>query len=245
MAEIRCLPFRYALGGRLESLELIAKSGSKASSHLKDHASSPSIRLLLSRRSWWQRTADEYSTVVTSINLTLDPERDHIEVRYSRQLVTMSGKESRIIAQFFHSLSYHDGLTLWNQLPRDQRPRDGFLIATLYLAWLDCTNQVEPNSRATGRIIPAKLAQVVPSDHRAGKLITAAAHIAPERRFESGQTAFFGSEVTGSYRAQSIMPGFKDDAVIGPCLQLVLYELGSAPAISPGPAAPLPLRLFV
>lgn len=41
------------------------------------------------------------------------------------------------------------------------------------------------------------------------------------------------------------MPGFKEPKAIGPCLPLALYDLGDAPSTSRGPAAPLPLRLFV
>ena len=139
-------------------------------------------------------------------------------------------------------------LTLWNNLPLDDRPRDGFPLEILYKAWRDRPKVVEPNTRTSGRIIPSKLAQVAPGDRQAGKLFAYAAHVAhatPESGAAPVQMGFSGLPQPEANRQQFVLPGFKESTTIGPCLPLALYDLGDAPATSRGPAAPLPLRLFV
>ena len=118
----------------------------------------------------------------------------------------------------------------------------------LYLAWLKRPRLVSPNSRSSKRIIPSKLAHVAPGDRQAGKLFAYAAHVAyvaPESGAVPAQMAFSGFPQPEVARQQFVLPGFKDSDTIGPCLPLALYDLGDAPATSRGPAAPLPLRLFV
>ena len=139
-------------------------------------------------------------------------------------------------------------LEMWNGLPIDERPRNGFPLEILYLAWLNQPKQVNPNTRSSGRIIPGKLAQVAPGDRQAGKLFAFAAHVAhavPDTSANQTQMVFSGFNQAEVTRQQFVLPGFKDSTTIGPCLPLALYDLGDAPATSRGPAAPLPLRLFV
>ena len=89
--------------------------------------------------------------------------------------------------------------------------------------WKNRPLQVQPSRRTTGRIIPAKLAQVDPTeDSRAGRLFSFAAH---------------------SPGGQLVLAGFPI-AVRGPALPLVLYDLGSGPS-KPSQAAPLALRMFI
>ena len=145
-------------------------------------------------------------------------------------------------------LAVSDMLALWNNLATDDRPRDGFPLEILYVAWRDRPKVVEPNTRHTGRIIPSKLAQVAPGDRQAGKLFAFAAHIAhatPESGATPNQMGFSGLIQPEVNKQQFVLPGFKESTTIGPCLPLALYDLGDAPATSRGPAAPLPLRLFV
>ena len=140
-------------------------------------------------------------------------------------------------------------LEIWNGSPTDERPRDGFPLEILYLAWHNQPKLVSPSTRSTGRIIPSKLAHVAPGDRQAGKLFAYAAHVAlvaPEAGAAPGQQMVFsGLPQPEVNRQQFVLPGFKDSDTIGPCLPLALYDLGDAPATSRGPAAPLPLRLFV
>ena len=146
------------------------------------------------------------------------------------------------------SLNVSELLTLWNNLPLDDRPGDGFPLEIIYSAWRDRPKVVEPNTRISGRIIPSKLAQVAPGDRQAGKLFAYAAHVAhvaPESGAAPVQMGFSGLPQPEANRQQFVLPGFKESTTIGPCLPLALYDLGDAPATSRGPAAPLPLRLFV
>jgi hypothetical protein len=171
-----------------------------------------------------------------------------VVVDYTGRLVSSSGTVSATDETFSIAIRIADLLAFWNGLPVDDRPRDGFPLEILYVAWLNRPQLVTPNARATGRIIPAKLAQVAPGDRQAGKLFTIAAHvahIAPETGSETGQLTFSGFQQSEAARQQFILPGFKESTAIGPCLPLALYDLGDAPATSRGPAAPLPLRLFV
>ena len=86
-----------------------------------------------------------------------------------------------------------------------------------------CPVPVEPNTRPD-RILPARLAMIQPSDRRAGRLFTPAAHFAPD--------------------GQQVLPGF-EQAITGPALPLALYDLGAGPGVSRGKGAPVALRLFV
>ena len=160
----------------------------------------------------------------------------------------LSDALSQLSAQSSIEIPVKELVTLWNETPETERPKGGFPLDILYLAWLKRPQPVEPSTREQGRIIPAKIAQVAPGDRRAGKLFTTAAHVSPD--IEAGQLSFSGFQQLGTSTGnaterQSILPGFQDPATIGPCLPLALYDLGDAPATSRGPAAPLALRLFV
>ena len=184
----------------------------------------------------------------TQTRIKLNSVGDVVVVDYTGRIVSSSGTVSATDETFSIAVRVPDLLAFWNGLPVDDRPRDGFPLEILYVAWLNRPQLVTPNARATGRIIPAKLAQVAPGDRQAGKLFTTAAHvahIAPETGTETGQLAFSGFQQSEAPRQQFILPGFKESTAIGPCLPLALYDLGDAPATSRGPAAPLPLRLFV
>ena len=184
----------------------------------------------------------------TQTRIKLNSVGDVVVVDYTGRLVSSSGPVSATDETFSIAIRIPDLLAFWNGLPVDDRPRDGFPLEILYVAWLNRPQLVTPNARATGRIIPAKLAHVAPGDRQAGKLFTTAAHvahIAPESGAETGQLAFSGFQQPTAPRQQFILPGFKGSTAIGPCLPLALYDLGDAPATSRGPAAPLPLRLFV
>ena len=179
--------------------------------------------------------------------IKLNSVSDVVKAHYIGRLVSRSGGLSPTDEAFTITIRIPDLLTFWNGLPVDDRPRDGFPLEILYVAWLNRPQLVTPNARATGRIIPAKLAHVSPGDRQAGKLFTTAAHvahIAPETSAETGQLAFSGFQQPTTPR-QFILPEFKESTAIGPCLPLALYDLGDAPSTSRGPAAPLSLRLFV
>ena len=97
-------------------------------------------------------------------------------------------------------------------------------LAPLVQAWWQAQPQeVTPSLRTSGRIIPAKLAQVDPvADSRAGSIFSLAAHTPDGRQ---------------------ALPGF-ETLMTGPALPLVLYDLGSGPS-SRSQAAPLALRVFI
>ena len=183
----------------------------------------------------------------TRAEVLLDAANEQVIARFTGTMFSPLGQlldnENCSIA-----LKVSEMLALWNSLPMDDRPRDGFPLEILYNAWRDRPRVVEPNTRATGRIIPSKLAQVAPGDRQAGKLFAYAAHVAhavPESGATPIQMGFSGMPQAEASRQQFILPGFKESTTIGPCLPLALYDLGDAPATSRGPAAPLPLRLFV
>ena len=183
----------------------------------------------------------------TRAEVLLDAANEQVIARFTGTMFSPFGQlldnENCSIA-----LKVSEMLALWNSLPIDDRPRDGFPLEILYIAWRDRPRVVEPNTRATGRIIPSKLAQVAPGDRQAGKLFAYAAHVAhavPESGATPTQMGFSGMPQAEASRQQFILPGFKESTTIGPCLPLALYDLGDAPATSRGPAAPLPLRLFV
>ena len=85
-----------------------------------------------------------------------------VVVDYTGRLVSSSGTVSATDETFSIAIRIADLLAFWNGLPVDDRPRDGFPLEILYVAWLNRPQLVTPNARATGRIIPAKLAQVAP-----------------------------------------------------------------------------------
>ena len=97
-------------------------------------------------------------------------------------------------------------------------------IAPLIRAWWRTRPyKVVPNTRTSGRIIPAKLAQANPStDSRAGGIFSLAAN---------------------SPDGQSVLPGF-EVPIIGPALPLQLYDIGNGPS-SRSRSAPLALRMFI
>ena len=183
----------------------------------------------------------------TRAEVVLDAAREEATARFSGTIFSPVG-------QFLENgscsivLGIAEMMRLWNDLPIDDRPRDGFPLEILYLAWRDRPIVVEPSTRITGRIIPSRLAQVAPGDRQAGKLFAPAAHVAqgtPEPSVTPAQMGFSGLPQQEINRQQFVLPGFKESTAIGPCLPLALYDLGDAPATSRGPAAPLPLRLFV
>ena len=188
------------------------------------------------------------------MDMFLDASRDSVVVTHIGHHFPLlkdgplSNALSQLSAQSSIEIPIIELVTLWNETPETERPKGGFPLDILYLAWLNRPQPVEPSTREKGRIIPAKIAQVAPGDRRAGKLFTTAAHVSPD--IEAGQLSFAGFQQLGTSTGnaterQSIMPGFQDPETIGPCLPLALYDLGDAPATSRGPAAPLALRLFV
>ena len=184
----------------------------------------------------------------TTAETFLFPYDERALVKFSGQMVSSSGKLTGVQESFSLALRISDMLEFWNGLPTDERPRDGFPLEILYLAWAKRPTLVSPNTRSSGRIIPSKLAHVSPGDRQAGKLFTMAAHVAnlaPETGTAQSQMVFTGLQQQEVARQQFVLPGFKESTTIGPCLPLALYDLGDAPATSRGPAAPLPLRLFV
>ena len=189
-----------------------------------------------------------------AMDMFLDASRDSVVVTHIGHHFPLlkdgplSNALSQLSAQSSIEIPIIELVTLWNETPETERPKGGFPLDILYLAWLNRPQPVEPSTREKGRIIPAKIAQVAPGDRRAGKLFTTAAHVSPD--IEAGQLSFAGFQQLGTSAGnaterQSIMPGFQDPETIGPCLPLALYDLGDAPATSRGPAAPLALRLFV
>ena len=184
----------------------------------------------------------------TRTELRLDPAGDLMEVGFTGRMVSSNGKVTNTDETISLTVEIADLLEAWNGTPIEKRPRDGFPLEILYLAWINRPKMVAPNTRTTGRIIPSKLAHVAPGERQAGKLFTVAAHVArvaPETGVTPGQLALSGFQQSESAKQQFVLPGFKDSTTIGPCLPLALYDLGDAPATSRGPAAPLPLRLFV
>ena len=185
---------------------------------------------------------------VASVILLLDPVGDRVIVDLRGHMISPAGVVSAPLDAFTYSVSCCDLLDLWNQLPTDDRPRGGFPLEILYVAWMNRPQVVKPNPRTTGRILPGKLAHVAPGDRQAGKLFTVAAHVVdlpPDAGVESGQLSFSGLLNSEPGENQCILPGFKDSSTIGPCLPLALYDLGDAPSTSRGPSAPIPLRIFV
>ena len=183
-----------------------------------------------------------------STNLILDPHGNWLTAEFVGPTISSETGVSDTDECFTVLVHISHILEQWNQLPVNDRPRDGFPLEILYLAWVKQPKLVIPSSRTTRRIIPSKLAQVAPGDRQAGKLFTVAAHVAllaPESGTAPGQMAFSGLQHLEVAKQQFVLPGFKESTTIGPCLPLALYDLGDAPATSRGPAAPLPLRLFV
>ena len=184
----------------------------------------------------------------TRTQIVLDPAGELAIAKFVGRMISPNGQVTDDVECFSMAVHIAGILAVWNSSPLDERPRDGFPLEILYLAWLQRPKLVSPNTRSTGRIIPSKLAHVAPGDRQAGKLFAYAAHIAfvaPEVGAVPGQMVFSGFPQPAIARQQFVLPGFKDSDTIGPCLPLALYDLGDAPATSRGPAAPLPLRLFV
>lgn len=238
------------------TLELAAKSGDEIvvglagtmgafiQSHGGDAESGAGVPGDLS--SFWDLVSSMDS--VMSVGMTLDPEGDRVAVDCRSVPLSVSGGVEDPAVEFTYRMGCAYMLDMWNRLPVEQRPWDGFPLETLYLAWVNRPNLVQPNTRTMGRILPAKLAHVAVGDRQAGRLFTVAAHVVDagaEVGNGGSQLAFSGFPKVEGSQQQFIMPGFKDPDVVGPCLPLVLYDLGDAPSTSRGPAAPLPLRLFV
>ena len=112
----------------------------------------------------------------------------------------------------------------WNRLPKAERPE--FPMSTVVKSFLKQPRTINLNSRKHARTMPAKLAMVYPGDPRAS-LFSAAAHFRQR-----------GKE-------QLVLPGFEKDDVVTPVIPLLLYDLSIGENNSPGPGAPLALRLFV
>ncbi len=104
-------------------------------------------------------------------------------------------------------------------------------LAPLVNAWQQCPRPVEPNRRATDRVIPARLAMADTLGQRNARLL-----------FSPAAHAGYGYGPDGE---QLVMPGFGKPDTPSPALPLALYDLGAGPAISPGKGAPLALRMFV
>ena len=100
-------------------------------------------------------------------------------------------------------------------------------LAPLVNAWKQRPRPVEPNRRATDRIIPGRLAM---ADHSNNARLL----FSPAARVEYAADG-----------EQLVMPGFGDDDTPSPALPLALYDLGAGPTVSRGRAAPLALRMFV
>ena len=113
---------------------------------------------------------------------------------------------------------------LWRSQPKDERPL--FPLTPVVRAFLEEPRAIQPATRQAKRIIPAKLAMVSPGDPRAN-IFSTAAHAQKQGR------------------EQLIMPGFEKKNTVTPVLPLLLYDLGGGETNSPGPGAPLALRLFV
>ena len=114
----------------------------------------------------------------------------------------------------------------WCNLPKADRPRHP--LAPLVAAWQARPVEVTANTRTDrARILPAQLAMFAapPNDAR-GRLFSA-----PSRGGGSSQLPLFEAGSPGG-------------EYITPALPLALYELG-VNQLSPGPGAPLALRLFV
>ena len=184
----------------------------------------------------------------TRTQVVLDPAGELAIAKFLGRMISPNGQVTDAVERFSMAVHIAGILEIWNGSPIDERPRDGFPLEILYLAWHNQPKLVSPSTRSTGRIIPSKLAHVAPGDRQAGKLFAYAAHVAlvaPEAGAAPGQMVFSGLPQPEVTRQQFVLPGFKDSDTIGPCLPLALYDLGDAPATSRGPAAPLPLRLFV
>ena len=119
----------------------------------------------------------------------------------------------------------------WNNLPEADREvgQQEFPLVPLMKAWVNRPRPAPTSSRATERIIPAKVAMAPPGDRREGKLFSMAAHV--ER---------------GPDGHQLVMPGFQVNRQ-APALPLALYDLGlgALEHRARNPAAPLALRLWV
>ena len=100
-------------------------------------------------------------------------------------------------------------------------------LAPLVNVWQQRPRPVEPNRRATDRVIPARLAMANTSSN-------------PRLLFSPAAHAEYGPD-----GKQLVMPGFANVDTPSPALPLALYDLGAGPAISPGRGAPLALRMFV
>ena len=110
----------------------------------------------------------------------------------------------------------------WNDLPE---PKPRFPLTPIVEAWLRRPIPAEPNLRPD-RVLPAKLAMVRPTDRRAGRLFSAAAHVSRQD-------------------GQQVMPGFGYDDPLSPAFPVSLYDLGVSNPDKAGGAAPLAFRLFV
>ena len=108
----------------------------------------------------------------------------------------------------------------WLENAKDRHP-----LAPLVNAWQRRPKEVKAERRP-GRILPSKLAHVPPSDRRALRLFSPAAHSPDD---------------------QQVLPGFGDRGEpAAPSLPLALYDLGVGVGQTAGKgAAPLGLRLFV
>lgn len=179
----------------------------------------------------------------TSVAITLDPDLDGVIIHYRSRMHSKVGRVTTIIESASSEIRCVDLLGVWNSLPETRRPRNGFPLEILYQAWLHRAPEVVPSERNTGRILPAGLAQVAPGDRRIGKLFTVAAHVVETATDSNAQLTFF--DFDGAEGGQAVMPGFQDQRTVGPCLPLALYDLADTPSSSRGPAAPLPLRIFV
>ena len=100
-------------------------------------------------------------------------------------------------------------------------------LAPLVNAWQQRPRPVEPNRRATDRVIPARLAMANTATN-------------PRLLFSPAAHTEYGPD-----GKQLVMPGFSNADTPSPALPLALYDLGAGPTISPGRGAPLALRMFV
>ena len=86
----------------------------------------------------------------TSTKIKLDTARDMTVVDYSGRMISTSGALSATDETFSVAVRLPDLLTFWNSLPVDDRPRDGFPLEILYMAWLNRPQLVTLSARARG-----------------------------------------------------------------------------------------------
>ena len=139
-----------------------------------------------------------------------------------------AGRAKRIVRQFLDrppTYFVEDVHADWLALPKDERGEHP--LEAIVAAWQDANKPAVAANLRPDRIIPAPVAMFDGDDSDPRRrLFSPAMHVV---RRDDG--------------AQHILAGFERD-IQAPALPLVLYDLG-IDRRSPGPGAPVPLRLFV